>query len=476
MKRLVMVLGASALSLVAWHASAAQRPGIVHSRAWSGGSTAPAETFVYGVGATVDETLIQSPGAHHQGDPADSLYRLAREALNRGEYRRAAELFHQVSDRFPRSAYVADSGYWEAFARYRIGTTDELRAASAALESLASRPGPLSRDVDVATLRARIDGALAMRGQADAAQRVAREAAQAGSSRCDPDDMMVRAEALNALNQMDQASALPILRRVLDRKDECSADLRRRALFLVARRADTAAASTLMNVARNDPNYSVRSEAVGFLARMPGENVLPFLEELLRTSDDERIQRSAVRALMSSDNPRARLSMRALIERRDAPERLRAEAIGSFERDRGSADDAAYLRALYPKLESERLKEAVIGTVSRIGGKENEAWLVALMKNPNETTQLRSSALSRVGRLNIPVAELGKMYDAADSRNMREQILSVLGNRTEPEATDKLFEIAKSGTDPYARRLAINMLSRKNDPRTTKLLMELIEK
>jgi HEAT repeat protein len=68
------------------------------------------------------------------------------------------------------------------------------------------------------------------------------------------------------------------------------------------------------------------------------------------------------------------------------------------------------------------------------------------------------------------------MYDAADSRSMREQIISALASRKEPEATDKLIEIAKSGTDPDMRRLAINYLSRRNDPRTTKLLMELIEK
>jgi HEAT repeat protein len=68
------------------------------------------------------------------------------------------------------------------------------------------------------------------------------------------------------------------------------------------------------------------------------------------------------------------------------------------------------------------------------------------------------------------------MYDAADSRSMREQLIAALAVRKEPEATDKLIEIAKNSTDLEMRRLAINYLSRKNDPRATKLLMELIEK
>ena len=59
-----------------------------------------------------------------QEDPADSLYRVAREALNRGEYRRAAQVFNEVTRRYPQSRYAQDCAYWEAFSRYRIGTTD----------------------------------------------------------------------------------------------------------------------------------------------------------------------------------------------------------------------------------------------------------------------------------------------------------------------------------------------------------------
>ena len=59
---------------------------------------------------------------------------------------------------------------------------------------------------------------------------------------------------------------------------------------------------------------------------------------------------------------------------------------------------------------------------------------------------------------------------------MREQLISTLASRKEPEAIDKLIEIARNSTDAEMRRLAINYLSRKDDPRAKKLLMELIEK
>ena len=48
--------------------------------------------------------------------------------------------------------------------------------------------------------------------------------------------------------------------------------------------------------------------------------------------------------------------------------------------------------------------------------------------------------------------------------------------RKEPEATDKLIDIAKNDTDYNLRRQAIGALVQKNDPRATKLLMEIVDK
>lgn len=408
-------------------------------------------------------------------DQADSLYRAGREALNRYEYRRAAQIFRQLRERYPRSEYAGDAAYWEAFSLYRVGTIDDLRTGLRVLESQNNRYSREEIQADAGTLAARIRGALAVRGDRNAEEAV-RRAAQANGQPCDQEDIAVRVEALSALSQMDGETVVPILRRVLARKDECSAQLRRRALSILGRRGDTAAVATFVFVAKNDPDANVRGEAIGYLARQPGERVVDALEDLLRTSNDERVQRSAVRALSSHESPRARRSLRALIERTDVPEQLRREAIGSFERERSSAEDAAYVRSLYGRLESEKLRESIVNAVGRLGGTDNEQWLANLVKNPNEPMQLRASALNRLGRTTLPIAEFSKMYDAATERGIREQVMNVLAYRKEPEATDKLIDIARTGTDPQLRRLAINYLTRKNDPRTQKLLLEILDK
>ena len=74
-----------------------------------------------------------------QGEPEDSVYRLAREILNRGDYGRAAQMFKEIAQKYPKSVYSSDLPYYEAWSRYRIGTTEELRAAVKLLEPRASK-------------------------------------------------------------------------------------------------------------------------------------------------------------------------------------------------------------------------------------------------------------------------------------------------------------------------------------------------
>ncbi|MGH7618200.1 MAG: hypothetical protein ACREPM_13320, partial [Gemmatimonadaceae bacterium] len=441
-----------------------------------------------------------------QGDPADSAYRYAQDVLNRGDYGRAAQLFRDIAEKYPKSAYQNDLPYYEAYARYKIGTTDELHAAAKLLEP---RAGKLigtangsgntsgntmvsvstpragfgyvgygrrgSSDNDAVTLYVRVNSVLAQRGDRAASDIVAK-AAQAGVNTCDREEMSIRIEALSALSQMDPGGALPQIKSVLEKKDECTAGLRQRAVFVLGRRGDAEAATLLAATAKSDPSVSVRVDAISWLPKLQGDAGVAALEDLLRTEQDENIQRSVVRTLVASDNAKARTSMRALIDRKDAPLNLRIEAIQGFNSsDRVTADDVNYLKTLYTRADNDRIKEAVIGAVARIGGPDNDQWVLAIAKNPNESSQLRSAAISRLMRSSTTVADLGKLYDAAESRNIRQQIVSQLDRRPEPEAADKLFEIGKNSTDSSIRTQAFNALLRRKDERTKQLLNDIIE-
>ena len=406
-------------------------------------------------------------------DPADSVYRLAREQLNRGDYRRAAALFKEIAAKFPASSYAAEAPYWQAFSLYRIGSTADLQEALQVLESQKAKyPGARSQ-ADAGALAARIAGVLSGRGFGGSA--LVKNALTAGGDGCDREDQSVRAEALGALMQTEPDEAAKLAQKILGRKDECSSDLRRSAVFIVGNRRDAAAAASLVQVARNDPSADVRVDAIGWLPKLPGDDALATLEEIAGRGDDERLQRAAVRALTGHANPRARLSMRSLVERNEANEKLRMAVLDAFDSERATADDAAWMRTIYAKVDNPRVKARIASTLGRIGGEANNQWLLVIARSDQEGLETRVNALRYVGRT-MDIPSLGKFYDGVAERPLREQLIDVLGNRRENEATDKLIEIARAGTDPQLRRSAINALTRKKDPRTTKLLLEIIDR
>ena len=416
---------------------------------------------------------LRAPQGWAPQDPADSLYRQAQQAMSRGDYRRAAALFKDLPVKQPNSVYAADALYWQAFSLYRIGGTTELQEALAVLDVRKNKyPAGRSRgDADPA-LATRIAGVLSARGLGD--RDLVKRALTEGSGTCDTEDQAVRAEALSALRQTDPDEALAQSKKILGRKDDCSLQLRRSALWLIASKKDAAATATLVSVAKTDPSMELRSEATGFLGSMSGDDALAALEELVK-SDDDRVQRAAVRALTTYPSPRARTAMRALIENNGTSEQLRITALDAFDRDRSTLDDASWLRSIYAKVESARIKARIVSAVARVGGDQNEQWLMSLAKNEDESIDVRQSALRFVAR-SADIANLNKFYDGVSARPLREEIVSALGDRKEPEATDKLIDIARSGTDPQVRRSAINTLTRKaaKDPRTNKLLLDLI--
>ena len=245
-------------------------------------------------------------------------------------------------------------------------------------------------DGDVAGLYARINSALAPRGDRDAADRVAK-LAQAGANTCDREEMPgahrsdERADADGSDAGADDHS------QGARQEGRVHRELRQRAVFILgSRRGDAEAASLIATAAKSDPSKSVRIEAINWLPKLQGDAGVAALEDLLRTETDENIQRSIVRTLTSSDNAKARSSMRALIDRKDAPMNLRIEAINSYSSDRATTDDAAYLRNLYGKADNDRMKDAIINAVARMGGQENEQWVLGIARNPNESSQARA--------------------------------------------------------------------------------------
>jgi HEAT repeat protein len=453
-------------------------------------------------GRYVRRQLAESPPLPWaQQDPADQLYRDARSALNRSRFSSAADLFAQIYSKYPRSSYAGDAYYWQAYALSRRDTDESLRKALDVLQLQEEKAPNASTRSDAEALATRIRGQLARGGNADAAEKIATTArtaesaspsasASASSSatiaggrsqdrrrsrdRCSDEDD-VQAAALNALQQMDEDKALPILRKVMARRDPESVCLRRKAMFIVSQHEGPETERVLLEAARSDPDQEVREQAVFWLSQVDSPSAVSALDSILRGASDPVLQEKAIFALSQQDSPKARQALRDFALRSGVSEDLREKAVFWI----GQGDDPDrldFLKTLYGQIRSEGLREKIIFSISQIDSRESSQWLLSIASDASADIELRKKALFWVGQSDYPLSELSTLYDRMPSREMKEQLIFVYSQRNERAAVDRLMQIAKAEPDRELKKKAIFWLGQSGDPRAAEFLASLLEK
>ena len=421
-------------------------------------------------------------------DAADSLYRAARDAMSRGDYNGAANLFQRLVAQYPNASIADEAMYYQAFSLYRIGGSDKLKAARDVLTKGKAKYASFGRG-EPASLRTRICGELARQGDEECAAEVASAASKvtakeskrtptSTSSSCpkEDDDDDERIAALNALLQMDADRAMPILTQVLQRRDECSVALRRKAVFLVSQKRTSGTADLLLKVARNDPDSEVRQQAVFWLSQVPDERAVDMLEDILRNSKDEELQDKALFALSQHRSGRGSAILREFAVRPGASEDLRGKAI-FWLGQRASQENNEFLRSLYSKLNSDELKDKVLFSLSQRRGMGNEQWLMSIAVNDRENIELRKKALFWAGQSGVDLDAIMTLYSKVNDQEMKEQVIFVLSQRGRtPGAVDKLMDIARNDKNPELRKKAIFWLGQSRDPRVQQFLVDMINR
>jgi HEAT repeat protein len=438
--------------------------------------------IVHGV---ISETAVFHPlPAGVARDPADSLYRAAREVLGNGDYDLAARMFHDVGVRYPQSALIPDAMYYEAFAKYRSGGSEAMLSARDLLASLQKRFPDFGQRSDAETLSTRICGELARQGDASCAASISARATSTGigiqhdtrtAGQCPDNENDERVAALNALLQMDAVRAEPILEKVLARRDACSAVLRRKAVFLVAQKQSSQAADVLLRVAQSDPDPEVRSQAVFWISQVPGERAASVLSGILRSSSDMELRKKALFALGQSHSEQATQLVREYAGDAAQPAVLRETAIFWLGQKNG-AQNVQFLRDLYGKLTDDGLKEKLLFSLSQSKVPDRTDWLLQLAQRPSESIAMRKKALFFAGQSGASISSLSRMYDGLPAGELREQMIFVFSQSQDPAALDKIIAIVKSDKDAAARKKALFWLGQSHDPRAMKALTEVIDK
>jgi hypothetical protein len=419
---------------------------------------------------------LRAPGSGRRADPADSLYRLARAALNDNDYKRAAMLFATVAERYPDSEYAPDALYYLAFALYRSGTSRELELAVQSLDRQATRYPKAATLNDAKQLRASIRSEQARRGDVNAGEEIAVGAQRlSNEKRCPTADDDMRLAALAGLVEADPDQVLPVLQKLLERRDECSVSLRRRAVYMVAQTKEEERADILLRAASTDPSPEVRREAIQGLAQVNTERAAHALDSILFNATDADIREKALWALAQHRSPSARQALRRFAELSSVSTELRARAINYIGQGRRSGDESEYLRGLFWKTASPDLRESVIQAVANQKSPDRTAWLLGIARDKNQELGPRKKALFYAGQGGAELKELLPLYDELSGQpDMQDQMLYVYAQRKETEATDKLLQIARGEKNPELRKKAVFWLSQRKDPRVKQFLLDLL--
>lgn len=196
---------------------------------------------------------------------------------------------------------------------------------------------------------------------------------------------------------------------------------------------------------------SVRERAVRVLGESHDARAL---RELYDRLDDPSLRDRVIRAAAEHGSSESRQWLRGIVENRTEQISLRERAVRSL----AELGDYAYLRSAYGTVGDAGLRERILRPVADGGGAEVRQWLRTIVRDDKESAGLRDRAVRSLAESGAPTTELVSLYDAVDARPVRERLITLLAERGDRTARDKLRAIADQDEDEGLRRRALRRL------------------
>ena len=340
-------------------------------------------------------------------------YRVARQALDAGDWRRAGELF----------AAIADSGTSES---------------DAAMYWTAYALGKQGRDREAARLVARLRSTHPDSPWLDDAEALAVEIG--GVDPAEVGDEELKLYALNGLMQADAERAVPVLEEFL--AGGHSLRLKKKALFVLSQSRSPRARQVLADIASGDVHPTLQPEAVQYLALAGDAESHALLDRIYRATDSAKVKKSVLESFMIAGD-RERLLAAA---RDETDERLRLAAVELL----GAAGAGPELLELYRADASLPTKKAILEGLMISGS----VAAIQEIATSDPDPVVRRQAIESLGVVGA-VAELARLYESETDPGLRIQILEAYTIAGDVEA---LEQAARGETDPLVRRKAVEMI------------------
>jgi len=417
-----------------------------------------------------------------QSQPGSEELGAGRAAAVRSRWQEALGHFRAVLEDYPNGELADDATYWTLRSLYALGRYEE--AVERANEFIDRYPrSDLFGDARVVRFEAA--EALVSQGNADYERYLRYEAApqappqptrpgQAPDAPDAPDPTSeLRIMALDALINMDEAAAWPILQRIVSESDEPA--LRGRAVWLLSQLDTLEAFDLLVDLARNDPDSEVRSNAMFWVGQSVEhvDRALDLLIDMINTGTDEEGVGQALFGLGQSASPRAQEALEALARDTTKSAELRGQALFWLGQQSGSLDLLGDIALNDP---DEELRGQALFGISQIDTEEANDFLLQIARS-DAPVEVRSNAIFWLGQRQDERAldVLMGLWDDVQDTEIRNQLLFALAQTNSERAVDHLVMVAKDeSADPELRQQAVFWLGQSEHPKAKVALMEII--
>nr|MEE4269577.1 HEAT repeat domain-containing protein [Candidatus Krumholzibacteria bacterium] len=405
-------------------------------------------------------------------DNPQAQFERAREALNRGKFEDAASRFAEVFQKAQQAELAGDALYWEAFARYRLGKTHELKQAAKLLALQARQYSQVATAGEGQSLASRVYAELAERGEADAAREITERASE--------EDMRqeTRMAALQALMQMDPRKARPMLKKIiLDDKPE-NRELRQHAIMIMCQQDDKESEDLLIGLLDSEKDPEMLAHVVMCLSMSNSDRALKALMKVFKETNDPDVSEAVLMSVAQHGGPAVFdfLADIATDQKRDTDTRAQAMmALGMTDSDPRVTD--ILVKVLETEKDREILEMALFSLAQSDDPAAREA-IKGMLKNTwgGQDEEFQAMVLHfAVQNGDVDLKALREMYKQANSRDLKQQICHVLTMVEDQEAAlDLLIDITRTETDPEIKRDAVFWIGQFDSERAANYLLDVI--
>jgi tetratricopeptide (TPR) repeat protein len=397
------------------------------------------------VQARVDEAMVRAQQAMARADQIrarsaqyDGLYDQARAHIEQDRYDRAIDNLDRVI--VGGGAQVPGAMYWKAYSLARIARRPEALTTLSELQKQFPK-SPWVKDAQALELEVR------------------QASGQSVSADSQSNDEL-KLLALRGLMQSDPETTLPVIEKMLS--GPSSVRVKDRALFVVSQSRSTRARALILGVAKGNANPDLQLKAIRYLGQMGGGESTQALDEVYRSTGDERVKREILRGFGQA-NARDRL---LAVARGETSADLRGDAV----RYLGNMGAANELEQLYRSESSADVKRRILQAMHN-GGHVDKLAAIARSETDADLKRLAIRNLGAVSRSGS-TEMLTALYASEQSEDVRKAVIEALsrGSNAKP-----LIDLARAEKNQALKQEMVRRISNMRSPEARDYMLELLK-